>query len=361
MKNKPGQKNIKDMLWGEMTASSFCREGHFMALQLNFPGMTTPIPMNESYITALTRGKNDIIFGGTSGTTAHIFAASIRSTSGIAVDFGGDSVSTECRGLTCTSGDILVAGVNTPNNGRLWTRNAMTAMPDCIQEWGFDVSQPKIAYNFPKGEKVLCLTTDTTTVFVIGLTNKHVFMFNPKSNTVRLYNKQNIIRLTNLGGGNVVALTSKGVVYKVETDKTMEIKFVALTKLDKCFTNKNVCISSNSIGGTFYIADGKGSIYGINLKKRNVKKVTSAHLRPVKCMTITNDGRLYGFCGDGMTNLFVYTPRTGEYKNLGVAVSVLNLRRYGYEFSCAVTGHDGELMFGENDRGGCLWAYFPKI
>ena len=47
--------------------------------------------------------------------------------------------------------------------------------------------------------------------------------------------------------------------------------------------------------------------------------------------------------------------------SLGVAVSVIERRRYGYNFGDAVIGHDGEIIFGENDDLGHIWLYFPKI
>jgi hypothetical protein len=47
--------------------------------------------------------------------------------------------------------------------------------------------------------------------------------------------------------------------------------------------------------------------------------------------------------------------------NLGVAASVIERRRYGYEFSAAVVGRDGEIVFGEDDFGGHVWLYFPRI
>ena len=33
----------------------------------------------------------------------------------------------------------------------------------------------------------------------------------------------------------------------------------------------------------------------------------------------------------------------------------------GYVFGDAVTGCDGQIIFGENDSLGHLWLYFPKI
>jgi hypothetical protein len=78
-------------------------------------------------------------------------------------------------------------------------------------------------------------------------------------------------------------------------------------------------------------------------------------------MAVTFDGRLFGFCGNEMSKMFCFDPATGKVANLGVAASVLERRRYGYTFSDAVTGRDGEIVFGENDNGGHLWLYFPRI
>jgi len=78
-------------------------------------------------------------------------------------------------------------------------------------------------------------------------------------------------------------------------------------------------------------------------------------------MAVTLDGRLFGFNGDGIAKMFTYAPATGTVADLGVAASVIERRRYGYVFGDAVTGRDGEIVFGENDNGGHIWLYFPKI
>jgi hypothetical protein len=59
--------------------------------------------------------------------------------------------------------------------------------------------------------------------------------------------------------------------------------------------------------------------------------------------------------------MFCYDPAARTVANLGVAVSVLERRRYGYVFGDAVTGRDGEIIFGEDDNGGHVWMYFPRI
>jgi hypothetical protein len=84
-------------------------------------------------------------------------------------------------------------------------------------------------------------------------------------------------------------------------------------------------------------------------------------LAPVYCMAATFDGRVFGSCGSGIAKMFCYDPRRREITNLGAAVSLFQRRRYGYVFGDAVTGRDGEIVFGEDDDGGHLWLYFPRI
>jgi hypothetical protein len=62
-----------------------------------------------------------------------------------------------------------------------------------------------------------------------------------------------------------------------------------------------------------------------------------------------------------MAKMFCYHPGARAITNLGVAVSVLERRRYGYVFGDAVTGRDGQVFFGEADDLGHLWLYFPSI
>src|SRR5262249_52781692 len=89
--------------------------------------------------------------------------------------------------------------------------------------------------------------------------------------------------------------------------------------------------------------------------------IGKAHLAPVGPMAVSPDGRLFGFCGDEMANLLCCYPTSGRVTNLGLAASVLGRQRYGYKFGDAVTGRDCEIVFGEDDDGGHLWLYFPRI
>ena len=78
-------------------------------------------------------------------------------------------------------------------------------------------------------------------------------------------------------------------------------------------------------------------------------------------MAATLDGRLFGWCGDEISRLFCFDPARREIRDLGIAVSVIERRRYGYVFGAAAVGRDGQIFFGEDDDLGHLWIYFPKI
>ena len=113
--------------------------------------------------------------------------------------------------------------------------------------------------------------------------------------------------------------------------------------------------------GLLYTADAEGNLFSFDEERDFSGPLARTLLAHVGPMAVTHDGRVFGFCGTEMAKMFAYNPRTREAANLGVAVSVLERRRYGYVFGDAVTGRDGQIIFGEDDDLGHLWLYFPKI
>ena len=62
-----------------------------------------------------------------------------------------------------------------------------------------------------------------------------------------------------------------------------------------------------------------------------------------------------------MQRMFCYDPENESLVDIGVGASTLQQRRYCYSYGDAVTGRDGEILFGEDDDLGHLWLYFPRI
>ena len=113
--------------------------------------------------------------------------------------------------------------------------------------------------------------------------------------------------------------------------------------------------------GLLYTADGNGNLFSFDEARGFSSSLGRTMLAPVGPMAATHDGRVFGFCGTEMSKMFCYDPRKFEVANIGVAVSVLERRRYGYAFGDAAVGRDGQIYFGENDNLGHLWIYFPSI
>ena len=96
-----------------------------------------------------------------------------------------------------------------------------------------------------------------------------------------------------------------------------------------------------------YTAANDGRLFAFNEETGFSTALALVPLLPVGPMAVTHDGRLFGFCGEEIARMFCYDPATHRMADLGVAVSFLERRRYGYVFADAVTGRDGQIFFGE--------------
>jgi hypothetical protein len=94
---------------------------------------------------------------------------------------------------------------------------------------------------------------------------------------------------------------------------------------------------------------------------RSLGKATC--FRGIRGLAVTPDRRLFGMSGrtGDIGHLFCYDPDGPELRDVGMVASVLAARVYGYEFSCSVVGPDGQIFFGQHERGGHLWIYCPAV
>jgi len=119
--------------------------------------------------------------------------------------------------------------------------------------------------------------------------------------------------------------------------------------------------AKDAVDGKLYTADGEGRLFSFTEEEGFSPCLGQTPLAPVGPMAVTFDGRVFGVCGEVISNLFCYNPSTRDLSGIGAAASVIERRRYGYTFGDAVTGRDGQIIFGEDDDLGHLWLYFPKI
>ena len=344
----------------EVREATFTKEGMMVAFPTCFPGMTTPIVPDESRITALGTTASGTIFGGTSGYQAHLFAAEFHGIMGVVFDLGVMEGATECVGVCCGK-THLAAFVNGPKGGRAVQAPLIRMDSDLIQEWGFERPALKDLGQCVAGEPVVHAVMSPESEVIVGATTGHVFTLDLKTGRIQVAGEA-------LAGGKL-ARTSRGAILGRDSDNSLwrfrSGNFDLQARMpSSCRTAIGTIALSwarDPSSGVLYTADAAGRLYSFEETAGFSGPLGQVPVAPVGPMAVTFDGRLFGFCGEEIARLFCYDPAIKKVAALGGAASVIERRRYGYVFGDAVTGRDGEIVFGENDNGGHVWLYFPRI
>jgi hypothetical protein len=357
----PNSPEIKAYL--NEVAHQFVREGTMVAFPTCLPGMTTPITHDECRITALDMNADGHVYGGTSGRQAHIFAAAFHGLTGVVFDAGVVEGGTSTVAICCGgTGDAAraIAFVNGTRGGRAVALPQLDLAQDWIQEWGFESRGLKDLGECVAGEAVVhavCVPPGKT---IVGVTSRHLFTVDVESGLIVVVGEAQ-------GRGRLAVGTGIGRVYGQDDGKKLWSFDVASGKLRRGAVDLPDGEWTGSLrwardrhSGLLFTADAAGRLFSFD-ESKGFHSLGKTHLTPVGPMAATTDGRLFGFCGEEMANLFCCDIIAGSVSNLGVAASVLEKRRYGYQFGDALTGRDGELVFGEDDNDGHLWIYFPKL
>jgi hypothetical protein len=341
----------------EVSEKSFTSEGMMVAFPTCMPGQSVPITFDESHITALDITRAGTVFGGTSGRRTHLFVADFHADSGLVFDLGVVDGATSCVAVCCGA-DTLLAFVNGERGGRAVSTRLPRAPRGFIQEWGIGRSPMTDLGECIPGEPVVHATA-TPEGLVVGGTRNHLFTVDPKAPKVQVAGEAPVGgRIAVASNGAVVGFDGTTHLWSFDpASRAIRRRAIALPPGT---WNQEASWGRDGWSGTLYTADGQGNLFSFD-GQRFEGPLARAPLAPVGPMAVTHDGRLFGFCGEEIANMFCYTPRTREVANLGVALSVIQRRRYGYVFGDAVTGRDGEIIFGENDNGGHLWLYFPSV
>jgi len=356
----------------------FITEGTMVAIPLGFSGITTNIPADESAITALTIDSDRRIYGGTSGQKVHIFCAFTRGVTGMVHDLGVVPGATYCQAVMVGADEQVYACVSNHEQGWIVVHPPENIPYDCLQEWGFtrtpfrtvvEPSGQRSTLNEPLAHAVI----DPSKQNIYGVTAKtgHLFCFNINDQTVEIYGKIDEVHRfgTSLVFYNqqIIGTNSDGAIWHFDL---LSKKLIQTDCLIPCTAGRefNNQVQAWAIDQRNQIIYGAGSSDGFLFayhpeKNKLISLGKPAVSRTITALAVTNDSRLFGMSGDEneISHLFVYQPTSGEIKDLGIPVSVLNERTYGYFFKSAVVGKDGEIFFGQAERISHLWCYFPAI
>ncbi len=353
----PNSPEIKAYLH-ELKHGQFTREGMMVAFPTCLPGMTMPITHDESRITALDIAPEGHIYGGTSGRSTHLFGAAFHSLTGIVFDAGTVEGATRCEAVCCGA-SRAIAFVNGSRGGRAVALPYIELDQDLIQEWGFETPVLSDLGECAAGEPVVHAITDRSRAIAVAATSRHIVTVDFKSGKIS--------SAAEAPGKGRLGLGSRGGIFGQDDGDSLwrfepassEVRRRAV-KLPPGNWSKPMQWGRDSRTGVLYTADAEGRLFSFE-ENAGLRAIGRAPLDSVVAMAVAPDGRLFGFCGEEMANMFCWEPGASKVSNLGVAASVIERRRYGYQFGDAVTGRDGEIVFGEDDNGGHLWLYFPKI
>jgi len=343
----------------EIVHGTFVKEGTMVAFPTCFPGASTPIPADESHITALDLSPEGMIYGGTSGRATHLFVAMFHGVTGAVFDRGTVEGAQHCAAVCCGK-KKFAACVNGTEGGRVVT-GALQSLPyDLIQEWGFSRT-PFQDLGKVNDEVIVHAVAEDSKSSLVGITTGHLFTVAFEDGKIEVAGE--------VPGSGRIGVGSKGGIFGQDGPRHLwrydpgsrQIQRQAVSLPEGAWSQTPLSWARDHRSGVLYTADANGVLFSFDEQRGFSGPLGRALLAPVGPWAVTHDGRLFGFCGSEMANLFCYHPGHGQVTHLGVAVSVLERRRYGYVFGDAVTGRDGQIIFGEDDDLGHLWIYFPKI
>ncbi len=364
MSDKAKQKfNLKSpeakALIDEIVHGTFMKEGTMAAFPTCFPGATISIPGDESHITALDVSTDGMIYGGTSGHATHLFVGIFHGVTGIVFDRGTVVGANHCAAVCCTKSKVISC-VNGSSGGRVIASSFQGLPFDLLQEWGF--GRPSLDdWGKVNGEPIVHAVTDNSKTSAIGTTTNSLFTVDAERGKIEI--------IGDVPGRGRIAVGTKGGIFGQDGPEHLwryDVPERRIFRRNVKLPSGNWQDSPLSWGrdhrsGLLYTADASGNLFSFDEERGFSSTLGKTLLAPVGPMSVTYDGRVFGFCGTDLAKMFCYNPATRSVANLGVAVSVLERRRYGYAFGDAVTGRDGQIIFGENDNLGHLWLYFPKI
>ena len=353
--NSPEAHALRD----EIVHGTFMKEGTMAAFPTCFPGASIPIPADESHITALDVSSDGMIYGGTSGRATHLFVGIFHGVTGIVFDRGTVEGANHCAAVCCGK-KKFIACVNGPGGGRAIVGEFEGLPFDLIQEWGFD-RPPLKDLGKANDERIVHAIADSSKTWVIGVTSGKLFTVDIDKGKIEL--------VGDVPGNGRIGVGSKGGIVGRDTSddlwrydtKSGKIERHAVKLPEGAWDKLPLTWAKDHHSGLLYTADANGNLFSFDEEHGFSVPLGRTLLAPVGPMAVTHDGRVFGFCGPEMAKMFCYNPATHAVTNLGVAVSVLERRRYGYVFGDAVTGRDGQIIFGEDDDLAHLWLYFPRI
>lgn len=350
-------------------------EGICLAVPLCLPGQSVPPPAGETAMVTL-RWDRQTLYMGTAGRRAHVLGARIHGDTGIVHDLG---TLEGCDRVLAIGGpaedrhSFYVLGGG-PQGAAVFTAWRWR-VGFCIQEWfharppiykRHDVPHPgplASAVALADGCRFLCITAGASRRLIRfdALTGQaETLIDESESRFPRLHEGLFTDTLGRVWGSRYPAWLW---MYDPARGEVVHLDVPVCGAAGREQHTSLAALAADPVTGSIYAGSNPdGFLFRIDPEAERVTPLgRPTRLEEINCLTVAADGRVYGMAGreDDIGHLFVYDPDTGALQDLGVPVSTLTRREYGYHFRCATTGPGGELYFGQHERVNQLWMYFP--
>lgn len=344
----------------------YVTEGQFLAWPLAVQGECDPIEPDSARISALAATPDGrLVWGATRGESCHIFAAAFKGAAGGIVDTGTlphnpDDVALLAlppgHPLAANGSHTVLAAASSGDHFSIW-RQSFNVPRDAIQEPGFAHPQPQCIIPQKPGH---CLGMALQNNAVLCLTTKGLRRLTAEP--PELVQCTPTRRNAPPPAGRLAMLDdcawwidTRGTLNGVNKDNSDHPWHPHL-----CDSPEHTLLTA-APAGRLIAAQTDGGVLAIAPEQKLVEHVATAPLPQIQCLAPLPDGRIYGFCGSGIGHFFRIDLHTQTCTALGAVATALGTHRYAFAFGCATVTADGIVLFGEDDRGGHLWTFFPPL
>ena len=367
----------------------FVTDGLMLALPLCFPGQSLPPPADEILIGAMAEDVAAMaIYLGTGGRAAHAMVAATHADTGVIQDLGviPDADRVDAVGVRAERVYFVASG---PRGSALWSHCRLDPAAFLIQEWGMTRGEfHKVCDLFVDRRVAGAVFTDGGWLYGLSEGDGQLFKLdlsagNPKVELVGpVHPPPPKPKLKALPPPHLPFFSSRLVVDRAGrvwgTSGSARLWHFdpssgELSTLGPCVPGAagreaHTTVSAwavDPVSGLIYGGTSPdGFFFKLDPQTRQVTPLGKpTRLDEIHCLTVGHDGRVYGMAGgaEDIGHLFVYDPANGALADLGVPVSTLTTRQYGYHFHCALTAAGGEIYFGQHERASHLWLYVPRV
>lgn len=366
----------------------FVADGIMLALPLCFPGQSLPPPADETLIGAMAEdAAAAAIYLGTGGRAAHAMVVATHADAGIVHDLGAIPGADRVDAVG-VGGERVWFVASGPQGSALWSHARLESVSFLIQEWGLTrgalrkvcdlFADRRVAhavftpegclYGLTEGDGLffrMDLAAGTPEPVVVGPV--HPPPRKPLSGPAGPHEPFFSPRLVLDRAGRVWGTSGSARLWHYDPPtgrlETSGPRVPAAAGREAHTTVSAWAVDPHSgmiYGGT----SPDGFFFKLAPDTRQMTPLGKpTRLDEIHCLCVGNDGCVYGMAGgeEDIGHLFVYDPADGAMSDLGVPVSTLSTRQYGYHFRSALTASGGEICLGQYERAGHFWLYFPPV